>query len=134
MAANCSAIPENLLEAEFFGYRKGAFTGAAEDREGFFQAARGGTSFLDEIGDLPLSMQPKLLRSIQERDVRPVGAVAEVAVDVRILGATHKDLGHHSLLVDDQGIDLALRTSGMRIVLLSLMSVRRSIFASCEFQ
>jgi len=93
VAVNCSAIPENLLEAEFFGYRKGAFTGAAEDREGFFQAARGGTLFLDEIGDLPLSMQSKLLRSIQERAVRPVGAVAEVAVDVRILSATHKDLG-----------------------------------------
>jgi two-component system response regulator PilR (NtrC family) len=93
IAVNCSAIPENLLEAEFFGYRKGAFTGAAEDREGFFQAARGGTLFLDEIGDLPLSMQSKLLRSIQERAVRPVGAVAEVAVDVRILSATHKDLG-----------------------------------------
>jgi len=90
---NCSAIPENLLEAEFFGYRKGAFTGANEDREGFFQAATGGTLFLDEIGDLPLSMQSKLLRAIQERSVRPVGAVTEVPVDVRLLSATHKDLG-----------------------------------------
>jgi len=89
---NCSAIPEQLLEAEFFGYRKGAFTGAADDREGFFQAASGGTLFLDEIGDLPLSMQSKLLRAIQERSVRPVGAVAELPVDVRILSATHKDL------------------------------------------
>jgi len=89
---NCSAIPEQLLEAEFFGYRKGAFTGAADDREGFFQAANGGTLFLDEIGDLPLSMQSKLLRAIQERSVRPVGAVAEAPVDVRILSATHKDL------------------------------------------
>ncbi|MFM2059562.1 MAG: hypothetical protein RLY71_3947 [Pseudomonadota bacterium] len=89
---NCSAIPEQLLEAEFFGYRKGAFTGAAEDREGFFQAASGGTLFLDEIGDLPLSMQSKLLRVIQERAVRPVGAVAELPIDVRILSATHKDL------------------------------------------
>ena len=89
---NCSAIPEQLLEAEFFGYRKGAFTGAADDREGFFQAANGGTLFLDEIGDLPLSMQSKLLRAIQERSVRPVGAVAELPVDVRILSATHKDL------------------------------------------
>ncbi|WP_140628181.1 sigma-54-dependent transcriptional regulator [Methylibium rhizosphaerae] len=92
IAVNCGAIPEQLLEAEFFGYRKGAFTGAAEDREGFFQAARGGTLFLDEIGDLPLSMQSKLLRSIQERAVRPVGAVSEVPVDVRIVSATHKDL------------------------------------------
>ena len=90
---NCSAIPEQLLEAEFFGYRKGAFTGANDDREGFFQAANGGTLFLDEIGDLPLSMQSKLLRSIQERSVRPVGAVTEVPVDVRLLSATHKDLG-----------------------------------------
>ena len=70
IAVNCSAIPEQLLEAEFFGYRKGAFTGAADDREGFFQAANGGTLFLDEIGDLPLSMQSKLLRAIQERSVR----------------------------------------------------------------
>ena len=76
---NCSAIPEQLLEAEFFGYRKGAFTGANDDREGFFQAAHGGTLFLDEIGDLPLSMQSKLLRAIQERSVRPVGAVTEAA-------------------------------------------------------
>jgi two-component system, NtrC family, response regulator PilR len=89
---NCSAIPENLLEAEFFGYRKGAFTGANDDREGFFQAANGGTLFLDEIGDLPLSMQSKLLRAIQERSVRPVGAVTEQPVDVRLLSATHKDL------------------------------------------
>jgi two-component system response regulator PilR (NtrC family) len=90
---NCSAIPEQLLEAEFFGYRKGAFTGATEDREGFFQAANGGTLFLDEIGDLPLAMQSKLLRAIQERSVRPVGAVVEQAVNVRLLSATHKDLG-----------------------------------------
>jgi two-component system response regulator PilR (NtrC family) len=92
VAVNCSAIPEQLLEAEFFGYRKGAFTGAAEDREGFFQAANGGTLFLDEIGDLPLAMQSKLLRAIQERSVRPVGAVTEVSVNVRLLSATHKDL------------------------------------------
>ena len=92
IAVNCSAIPEQLLEAEFFGYRKGAFTGANDDREGFFQAADGGTLFLDEIGDLPLSMQSKLLRAIQERSVRPVGAVSEQAVDVRLLSATHKDL------------------------------------------
>ncbi len=92
VAVNCSAIPEQLLEAEFFGYRKGAFTGAMEDREGFFQAANGGTLFLDEIGDLPLAMQSKLLRAIQERSVRPVGAVSEVPVNVRLLSATHKDL------------------------------------------
>ncbi|MGM9483744.1 sigma-54-dependent transcriptional regulator [Roseateles sp. NT4] len=92
VAVNCGAIPENLLEAEFFGYRKGAFTGANEDREGFFQVADGGTLFLDEIGDLPLAMQSKLLRVIQERSVRPVGATAESPINVRILSATHKDL------------------------------------------
>ncbi|MFM7706350.1 MAG: sigma 54-interacting transcriptional regulator, partial [Rubrivivax sp.] len=91
-AVNCGAIPETLLEAEFFGYRKGAFSGAQEDRAGFFQAAQGGTLFLDEIGDLPLAMQSKLLRAVQERAVRPVGAVAEVPVNVRLLSATLKDL------------------------------------------
>ncbi len=93
VAVNCGAIPESLLEAEFFGYRKGAFTGAHEDREGFFQAAQSGTLFLDEIGDLPLSMQSKMLRVIQERAVRPLGATAEQPVNVRIVSATHKDLG-----------------------------------------
>jgi two-component system, NtrC family, response regulator PilR len=92
IAVNCGAIPEQLLEAEFFGYRKGSFTGANEDRAGFFQAAQGGTLFLDEIGDLPLAMQSKLLRVIQERSVRPVGAVMEMPVNVRIVSATHKDL------------------------------------------
>ena len=93
IAVNCSAIPDHLLEAEFFGYRKGAFTGATEDREGVFQAANGGTLFLDEIGDLPLAMQSKLLRVIQERAVRQVGGVVEAPINVRILSATHKDLG-----------------------------------------
>ena len=92
IAVNCGAIPEQLLEAEFFGYRKGAFTGAVEDRQGFFQAAQGGTLFLDEIGDLPLAMQSKLLRAIQERSVRQLGTTAELPVNVRIVSATHKDL------------------------------------------
>ncbi len=92
VAVNCSAIPEALMEAEFFGSRKGAFTGAAGDRDGFFQAAQGGTLFLDEIGELPLAMQSKLLRAIQERCVRAVGATQEEAVDVRIVSATHRDL------------------------------------------
>ena len=92
VAVNCGAIPEPLLEAEFFGYRKGAFTGAQEDRGGFFQAAHGGTLFLDEIGDLPLAMQSKLLRVIQERAVRPIGVVAETPIDTRLVSATHKDL------------------------------------------
>ncbi|QHJ01620.1 response regulator [Xylophilus rhododendri] len=92
VAVNCGAIPENLLESEFFGARKGAFTGASADREGYVQAARGGTLFLDEIGDLPLAMQSKLLRAIQERCVRPVGSAQEEMIDVRIVSATHKDL------------------------------------------
>ncbi len=92
VAVNCGAIPENLLEAEFFGARKGSYTGATQDRDGYFQAARGGTLFLDEIGDLPLAMQSKLLRAIQERSVRPLGSTQEETVDVRIVSATHRDL------------------------------------------
>jgi two-component system, NtrC family, response regulator PilR len=92
VAVNCSAIPENLLETEFFGSKKGAYTGSTQDRDGFFQSASGGTLFLDEIGDLPLAMQAKLLRAIQERCVRPVGASQEEPVNVRIVSATHKDL------------------------------------------
>ncbi|WP_439113657.1 sigma-54-dependent transcriptional regulator [Hydrogenophaga sp.] len=92
VAVNCGAIPENLIESEFFGTRKGAYTGATQDREGYFQAAKGGTLFLDEIGDLPLAMQAKLLRVIQERRVRSLGGVQEEAVDVRLVSATHRDL------------------------------------------
>jgi two-component system, NtrC family, response regulator PilR len=92
IAVNCGAIPETLMEAEFFGYRKGAFTGANEDRDGFFAAANGGTLFLDEVADLPLQMQVKLLRAIQEKKVRKVGAPSEEPVDVRIISATHQDL------------------------------------------
>jgi two-component system response regulator PilR (NtrC family) len=93
VAVNCGAIPESLMESEFFGYRKGAFTGAVADRDGFFQAANGGTLFLDEVADLPLQMQVKLLRSIQEKKVRKVGATGEEPVDVRIISATHRNLG-----------------------------------------
>jgi len=89
---NCGAIPENLMESEFFGYRKGAFTGADRDHDGFFQAANGGTLFLDEVADLPLSMQVKLLRAIQEKKVRQVGCAIEESVDVRIISATHQKL------------------------------------------
>jgi two-component system response regulator PilR (NtrC family) len=92
VAVNCGAIPEALMEAEFFGYRKGAFTGAAEDRDGFFQAANGGTLMLDEVADLPLPMQVKLLRAIQERRVRKVGSTVEEPVDVRLISATHQNL------------------------------------------
>jgi len=92
VAVNCGAIPENLMESEFFGYRKGAFTGADKDYDGFFQAANGGTLFLDEVADLPLLMQVKLLRVIQEKKVRKIGATQEEAVDVRILSASHRTL------------------------------------------
>ena len=92
VAVNCGAIPENLVESEFFGYKKGAFTGANQDQDGLFVAANGGTLFLDEVADLPLSMQVKLLRAIQERAVRPIGGDREEAVDVRIISATHHDL------------------------------------------
>ena len=92
IAVNCGAIPENLMESEFFGYKKGSFTGADRDRDGFFQAANGGTIFLDEVADLPLSMQVKLLRAIQERAVRKIGEHTETNIDVRIICATHKNL------------------------------------------
>ena len=93
VAVNCGAIPENLLEAEFFGARKGAYTGSTQDRVGYFQSAQGGTLFLDEIGDLPFVMQSKLLRAIQERVVRPLGSSQEDVIDVRVVSASHKELG-----------------------------------------
>ena len=89
---NCGAIPSELMESEFFGHRKGSFTGATEDRKGLFREADGGTLFLDEVADLPLHMQVKLLRAIQEKSVRPVGEAREFPVNIRILAATHKDL------------------------------------------
>ncbi|MGB5563145.1 MAG: sigma-54 dependent transcriptional regulator, partial [Sedimenticolaceae bacterium] len=92
VAVNCGAIPQDLMESEFFGHVKGSFTGAVRDTPGLFQTADGGTLFLDEVADLPLSMQVKLLRAIQEKSVRPVGAASEVPVDVRIISASHKDL------------------------------------------
>ncbi len=91
---NCGAIPENLMESEFFGHKKGSFTGAVADKQGLFQAAHKGTLFLDEVADLPLTMQVKLLRAIQEGAIKPVGGIEEIPVDVRILSATHKSLEH----------------------------------------
>jgi two-component system response regulator GlrR len=92
VAVNCAAIPEPLLESELFGHRKGSFTGATYDHKGLFQAAEGGTLFLDEIGDMPAPLQAKVLRALQEKQVRPVGATQPVAVDVRVISATHRNL------------------------------------------
>ncbi|MGZ4970001.1 MAG: sigma-54-dependent transcriptional regulator [Methylobacter sp.] len=93
VAINCGAIPHELMESEFFGHKKGSFTGAVSDKKGFFQAAEGGTLFLDEVADLPLSLQVKLLRAIQEKKIRPVGEQQEIPVDIRLLSATHRNLG-----------------------------------------
>jgi two-component system, NtrC family, response regulator PilR len=131
VAVNCSAIPETLLEAEFFGARKGSYTGANADREGYFQAARGGTLFLDEIGDLPLAMQSKLLRAIQERQVRALGSTQEEAVDVRVVSATHKDLAAdvHAARFRQ---DLYYRLNVIEIVVPPLRERREDLPALCE--
>jgi len=123
---NCGAIPENLMESEFFGYRKGAFTGAETEREGFFQAADGGTLFLDEVADLPLAMQVKLLRAIQEKHVRRVGATGEEPVNVRIMCATHQDLRH---LVDAGRFrqDLFFRINVIEIRMPALRECREDV-------
>jgi len=131
VAVNCGAIPEALLEAEFFGVRKGAFTGAHEDRDGFFQAAQGGTLFLDEIGDLPLLMQTKLLRVIQERVVRQVGGVAEVPVDVRLVSATHKDLSAE-VLAGRFRQDLYYRLNVIRIAVPALRERSGDLAEICD--
>ena len=131
VAVNCGAIPENLLEAEFFGARKGSYTGATQDRPGYFQAAQGGTLFLDEIGDLPLAMQAKLLRAIQERKIRPLGSTQEEAVDVRILSATHRDL---SAQVQSGNFrqDLFYRLNVIEIELPALRERREDLGQLCQ--
>jgi len=130
VAVNCSAIPENLLETEFFGAKKGAYTGSNQDRDGFFQAARGGTLFLDEIGDLPLAMQSKLLRAIQERCVRPIGSPQEEPVDVRIISATHKDLAAE-VQAGRFRQDLYYRLNVIQIVIPPLRERREDLPALC---
>lgn len=126
VAVNCGAIPENLMESEFFGYKKGAFTGADTDRDGFFQAAHGGTLFLDEVADLPLAMQVKLLRTIQEKKVRKVGATQEDPVDVRIISATHQALSN---LVDTGKFrqDLYYRLNVIELKMPPLREMREDI-------
>jgi len=131
VAVNCGAIPENLLEAEFFGARKGSYTGSSQDRDGYFQAARGGTLFLDEIGDLPLAMQSKLLRAIQERSVRPIGSTQEDAVDVRIVSATHKDL-QAEVQAGRFRQDLFYRLNVIEIAVPALRERREDLPALCE--
>jgi len=128
---NCGAIPENLMESEFFGYRKGAFTGAESDRDGFFQAAQGGTLFLDEVADLPLSMQVKLLRAIQEKRVRKVGAPGEDPVNVRMICATHQDL---TALVEAGKFrqDLYFRLNVIELKMPSLKECREDIPALAD--
>ena len=130
IAVNCGAIPENLLEAEFFGARKGSYTGSSQDRDGYFQAARGGTLFLDEIGDLPLAMQSKLLRAIQERSVRSIGSTQEDAVDVRIVSATHKDL-HAEVQAGRFRQDLFYRLNVIEIAVPALRDRREDLPALC---
>ncbi|CAM8669615.1 AtoC Response regulator containing CheY-like receiver, AAA-type ATPase, and DNA-binding domains [Comamonadaceae bacterium] len=131
VAVNCSAIPEALLEAEFFGARKGAYTGATQDRTGFFQAAHGGTLFLDEIGDLPLAMQSKLLRAIQERKIRPLGSNVEEPVDVRLISATHKDLAAE-VAANTFRQDLYYRLNVIDILLPPLRERKEDLEALCQ--
>jgi len=131
VAVNCGAIPENLLEAEFFGARKGSYTGAQHDREGYFQAASGGTLFLDEIGDLPVAMQSKLLRAIQERSIRPLGSTQEVPVDVRIVSATHKDLAAE-VLAGRFRQDLYYRLNVIEVVVPPLRERREDLPLLCQ--
>lgn len=132
VVVNCAAIPENLMEIEFFGYRKGAFTGAAGDRKGKFEIADGGTLFLDEIGDMPLNLQGKLLRVLQDKEFTPLGAAEPRKVDVRVIAATNKDLNK---AIQDKTFrsDLYYRLNVMSIKIPPLRERREDIPLLCDF-
>jgi transcriptional regulator with GAF, ATPase, and Fis domain len=126
VAVNCGALPETLVETELFGYRKGAFSGANEDRPGLVRSADQGTLFLDEIGDLPLPSQAAFLRVLQEREVLPVGGTRPIAVDVRLIAATHRDLD--ALVAEDRfRQDLFARISGLKVTLPPLRERREDL-------
>jgi two-component system response regulator GlrR len=126
VAVNCGAIPEGLLESELFGHKKGSFTGAVADRRGLFQAAQGGTLFLDEIGDMPLALQVKLLRALEERKVRPVGSHENIAVDVRLIAATHRKL-EERIASGEFREDLYYRLSVVKLYIPTLAERREDI-------
>jgi len=126
VAVNCGAIPEGLLESELFGHKKGSFTGAVSDRRGLFQAAQGGTLFLDEIGDMPLPLQVKLLRALEERKVRPVGSHENIAVDVRLIAATHRKL-EERIARGEFREDLFYRLSVVKLYIPTLAERREDI-------